>query len=202
MRDNCGRDGNRQRRARFARRASRETRRIKAIDALGCAEKESSRSAGETIRNRGTFKRFELSHCLSVSPHNDKSRLHVTRIGDPDFCSEKGNLRFCVASTRNTERQRHAAQLRAPQPRSAQRPLKVGSGCLQLKTLRSCTLRQINYPVLGQSQHEPRGASISGEIDQGFPSRADPVDDGLGVRRSSSSEISPLRVWRLSPSCS
>ena len=56
MRDNCGRDGNRQRRARFARRASRETRRLKAIDALGCAEKESSRSAGETIRNRGNLR--------------------------------------------------------------------------------------------------------------------------------------------------
>src|SRR5271166_6968010 len=32
---------------------------------------------------------------------------------------EKGNLRFCAASTRNTEPQRQAAQLRAPQPRSA-----------------------------------------------------------------------------------
>jgi hypothetical protein len=31
---------------------------------------------------------FELPHCLSVSPHNAKSRVpHVTRIGDPGFCS-------------------------------------------------------------------------------------------------------------------
>jgi hypothetical protein len=31
------------------------------------------------------FPRFELPHCLSVSPHYAKSRLHLTQIGDQDF---------------------------------------------------------------------------------------------------------------------
>jgi hypothetical protein len=40
------------------------------------------------------------------------------------------------------------------------------------------------------------------ELTRDFHRELSRLDDGFGVRRSSSFEISPSRVWRLSPSCS
>ena len=40
------------------------------------------------------------------------------------------------------------------------------------------------------------------ELTRDFHRELTRVDDGLGVRRSSSFGFSPLRVWRPSPSCS
>jgi hypothetical protein len=48
----------------------------------------------------------------------------------------------------------------------------------------------------------PAGVSISAEIRPGISIELTRLEDGFGVRRSSSSEVSPLQVWRLSPSCS
>ena len=92
---------------------------------------------------------FELPHCLSGSPHNAKSRVPRDPSRRPRIAvhpvfhnwqhpsnvqsDEKGTLRFGFNQNENIERQRHAAQLRVPRPRSAtatQRRLRV----VQLKT--------------------------------------------------------------------
>ena len=113
--------------------------------------------------------------------------------GDLIICKRTRPVLVCMSVSHGSR------SPRGSQGRPPQRPSQRCSRCSAASIL-ICGDQSLSATTPPSPTTACSGCRFPVIFDSAFPRELTRLDDGFGVRRWSSSEISPMRVWRLSPS--